>query len=76
MKKIVIRGPQCHELEELNSLILRSKAVWGYDDAFMAQCRDELRLTLADLGDRALAVAECDGRTVGKTRLRCDLDFG
>ena len=33
----------------LTLLALRSKAVWGYDAAFIAACRDELTLTADDL---------------------------
>lgn len=29
---------------------MRSKAVWGYTNAFMAACRDELRVDAASLG--------------------------
>jgi GNAT superfamily N-acetyltransferase len=42
-------------------LALRSKAHWGYDDAFMAACRDELTLTAGDLRRRSVHVAEADG---------------
>ncbi|MFP7570994.1 GNAT family N-acetyltransferase [Marivita sp. S2033] len=36
-------------LAELSDLCMRSKAYWGYDAAFMAACRDVLRLTQNDL---------------------------
>lgn len=36
-------------LAALTDLCMRSKAYWGYDDAFMAACADVLRVTRDDL---------------------------
>jgi GNAT superfamily N-acetyltransferase len=47
----------------LTELCLRSKAVWGYDEAFMQACRAELTLSPADLAESSLQVA-VDGETV------------
>lgn len=44
-------------------MALRSKAVWGYDVAFMDACKAELTLTSADLRDTHLQVAE-DGEGI------------
>jgi len=44
----VIRPATVEDLPSLNPMILRSKAHWGYDAAFMAACRDALRLTPRD----------------------------
>jgi GNAT superfamily N-acetyltransferase len=33
----------------LSAIALESKAHWGYDEAFMALCRDELTITAADV---------------------------
>lgn len=38
------------QLDALSDLAMRSKAVWGYDDAFMEACREVLRITANDLG--------------------------
>ncbi|WP_420347461.1 GNAT family N-acetyltransferase [Pelagibius sp.] len=57
------------ELPALSALCLRSKAVWGYDDAFMAACREELTLTPADLQNDQLQVAEDDEGVVGVVKL-------
>jgi hypothetical protein len=38
----IIRPAQADEVEALTALALRSKAHWGYDDAFMEACRAEL----------------------------------
>ncbi|MFJ5120675.1 GNAT family N-acetyltransferase [Kitasatospora sp. NPDC088548] len=39
-----IRPARPEEAELLSALALRSKAHWGYDEAFLAACRDELTL--------------------------------
>ena len=43
---IRLRDARQDELQSLTELCLRSKAVWGYDAAFMAACRIELTLSL------------------------------
>src|SRR5262245_34275426 len=60
-----LRPPSPHELAALTDLCLRSKAVWGYDEAFMRACRAELTLTQRDLETSRLQVAERDGAVVG-----------
>jgi GNAT superfamily N-acetyltransferase len=47
---------------------MRSKAHWGYDDAFMAACRDELTMR-ADFVDRIDVAEDDDGAVVGMIRL-------
>lgn len=39
---IAVRRARLSEAGALSELALRSKALWGYDDAFMAACRAEL----------------------------------
>lgn len=68
---ITLRPARPDEAEALTGLILRSKAHWGYDDAFMAACREELTMTPEDVerrrtfvataGDELAAVATLDG---------------
>ncbi|MGH8981823.1 MAG: GNAT family N-acetyltransferase [Acidimicrobiales bacterium] len=53
------------EATELSELALRSKAVWGYDDAFLEACRAELTLDAARLDELRIVVAEADGEVVG-----------
>lgn len=60
-----LRKPTTDELAELSDLCLRSKAVWGYDAAFMEACRRELTLSDDDLRSTALVAADVDGRLVG-----------
>ncbi len=52
------RAPRLDELEDLSQLCLRSKAVWGYDEAFLDACREELSITSDDLRDTLLQVAD------------------
>ena len=61
---IALRAARSDEAEALTALCLRSKAVWGYDAAFMEACRAELTLAPADLTDN-LRVAQIDGAVVG-----------
>jgi GNAT superfamily N-acetyltransferase len=53
------------DLPALSDLCFRSKAVWGYDAAFMEACRAELTLTPNDLTQSCVQVAESGGRVVG-----------
>jgi GNAT superfamily N-acetyltransferase len=64
-----LRPPQLHELEALSALCLRSKAVWGYDQAFLDACRAELTIRADDLATSSLCVAEHDGALVGMVQL-------
>lgn len=49
----------------LTRLAQRSKASWGYSDAFMADCAAELTISEADLNAHAFFVMEADGDIVG-----------
>ncbi len=53
------------DLAALSDLCFRSKAVWGYDAAFMEACRAELTLAPSDLRDSSIQVAENGGLIVG-----------
>lgn len=65
-----LRPPRADELADLTELCLRSKAVWGYDAAFMAACRQELTLHPRDL-ETPMQVAETDdGRVIGLAHIR------
>ena len=48
----MIRDASPGDCEALSALAFSSKAHWGYDDAFMAACRDELTVlrTISDHG--------------------------
>ncbi|MEQ1867789.1 MAG: GNAT family N-acetyltransferase [Alphaproteobacteria bacterium] len=53
------------DLAALSDLCFRSKAVWGYDAAFMEACRAELTLAPRDLLESNVQVVESGGRIVG-----------
>ncbi|MBV2154046.1 GNAT family N-acetyltransferase [Kitasatospora sp. SUK 42] len=60
-----IRPARPDEAELLTGIALRAKAYWGYDEAFMAACREELTLDAAAIERASTAVAEDDGRVLG-----------
>jgi GNAT superfamily N-acetyltransferase len=62
---IQLRDARKSELPSLGELCLRSKAVWGYDDAFMTACRIELTLRPDELQSTYLQVAVRDSAVVG-----------
>ncbi|MFE2495764.1 GNAT family N-acetyltransferase [Streptomyces scopuliridis] len=53
-----IRQARPDEARALSALVLRSKAHWGYDEAFLAACRDELTISADEMTARRLVVAE------------------
>lgn len=60
-----IRPARPGESEALSRLTLRSKAHWGYDDAFLDACRDELLVTEDAIASGSVAVLETDRRSAG-----------
>jgi GNAT superfamily N-acetyltransferase len=64
-----LRPPEAHELEALSALCLRSKAVWGYDQAFLDACRAELTIQAEELTTTNICVAEHDGAIVGVAQI-------
>ena len=67
---LTLRRPTIDEACVLTDLCLRSKAVWGYDEAFMHACRGELTIESAELCSPWVQVAECSGRLVGFVQMR------
>jgi GNAT superfamily N-acetyltransferase len=67
---LALRPARPEEGAALTELCLRSKAVWGYDDAFMAACRKELTLTPASIRASHVQVAELDGRLAGMAEVK------
>ncbi|MEM9302927.1 MAG: GNAT family N-acetyltransferase [Pseudomonadota bacterium] len=65
-----VRPARPGEAEILSALAMRSKAHWGYDEDFMARCRDELAVTAAEIERHPTAVVETDGRPAGYCQLR------
>jgi GNAT superfamily N-acetyltransferase len=66
---LTLRTPRRDAAAILTELCLRSKAVWGYDEAFMLACRDELTLAPSAMQSSHLKVAEIDGDLVGMARI-------
>lgn len=67
---VTIRGPTREELAALSDLCFRSKAVWGYETAFMDACRDELTFDQHELQSTSIAVAELDGNAIGVAQVK------
>ncbi len=60
-----IRRARLEEAAALTDLAMRSKALWGYDDVFMAACLAELTVQPAAIEGGEVWVAERDGAIVG-----------
>ena len=71
---LALRPARPEEGAALTELCLRSKAVWGYDDAFMAACRRELTLTPASIRTSQVQVAEMDGCLAGVAEVKSSGD--
>ena len=67
---IQLRDARQDELPALSELCLRSKAVWGYDDAFMLACRTELTLRPDELRSTHIQVAERYSIVVGLAQVK------
>lgn len=48
---IEIRNAVPNEAEHLSNIAMRSKAYWGYSDAFLDRCREELSVQPFDIED-------------------------
>ena len=68
-----LRQPRPDEAGALTALCLRSKAMHGYDDVFMAACGEELTVDLRKPGGRFM-VADEDGVTVGVAEISVEGD--
>ncbi len=64
-----LRRAVTRDLQPLNALCMRSKAVWGYDPAFMEACREELTLLARDLATSSIGVIEDDGGLLGMVQV-------
>ena len=64
--KLLIRPARDADCAAASELCWRSKAVWGYDEAFMNRCRDSLAVTPERLERETVLVAEGQsGRLLG-----------
>lgn len=73
---INVRQAQAGEAEALTALCVRSKAHWGYDDAFMRLSRASLTVSVADIATGCVLVATDAGRVVGVARVEPDGELG
>ncbi|MFE7773390.1 GNAT family N-acetyltransferase [Streptomyces sp. NPDC057445] len=64
-----IRDARPDEAEALSALVMRSKAYWGYDEKFLAACRDELGINAEELTARRVVVAVDAGTVAGVASL-------
>lgn len=71
-RDVLLRDARSDELAALSDLCLRSKAVWGYDAAFLEACRRELAIMPDQLARSHFQVAECDGAVVGVGEVAID----
>jgi GNAT superfamily N-acetyltransferase len=62
---MLLRPARPDEAVVLSELALRSKAHWGYDEAFLEACRPELTLRPDDLAEQRATVARVGDRVVG-----------
>ena len=69
---LALRPARPDEAAALTELCLRSKAVWGYDAAFMQACRGELAVTPAAITSSRVQVAEIDGRLAGVAEVKSE----
>jgi len=67
-----IRKARIEERDQINSIIMRSKAHWDYDEAFMDACREELSLSAERLLSDNLRVLANDNAVVGTVELVMD----
>ncbi|TCT08327.1 acetyltransferase (GNAT) family protein, partial [Tepidamorphus gemmatus] len=66
---MLIRLARRNEADELSALVMRAKAHWGYDAAFLEACRDDLRVRSEQIAAGAVWVAELDGMAAGVLEL-------
>ncbi len=57
---VIVRRARPKEADALTALGMRSKASNGYDDAFMALCREEMTLGITEIETAAVWVAQSD----------------
>lgn len=69
---ITVRHARPDEAAALTELAMRAKASWGYDETFMAACRDELTLTPQKMAAWTVWVAEAGGEIAGVVALGLD----
>lgn len=72
--ELKLESPAPNELNKLNALIIRSKAFWGYDRAFMQSCEAELKITEDLLAQNQIVTVTHAGTTVGVAEISTEAD--
>ena len=62
---MTMRYARTEEANLLSELALAAQGFWGYDEAFIEPCRDELTFSPDDIAQRCFVVADLDGIVVG-----------
>ena len=73
---VTVRGARAGEAAALTALSVRSKAHWGYDDAFMRSSQASLTVGDADIAAGRVLVAERDRLVFGVARVEPDGELG
>jgi GNAT superfamily N-acetyltransferase len=73
---VAVRGARPGEAAALTALSVRSKAHWGYDDAFMKASQASLTVSDADIAAGRVLVAERAGLLLGVARVEPDGELG
>jgi GNAT superfamily N-acetyltransferase len=73
---VTVRGARAGEAAALTALSVRSKAHWGYNDAFMKASQASLTLSDADIAAGRVLVAERAGLLFGVARVEPDGELG
>lgn len=73
---ITVRGARVGESDSLTALCVRSKAHWGYDDAFLRLSRASLTVGESDIVEGRVLVAERQGLVFGVARVEPDGELG
>lgn len=60
-----VRRARPDEAASLSELVVRSKAYWGYDAAFITACRDDFSVAPEALTKRPHYLLEIEGRVLG-----------
>jgi GNAT superfamily N-acetyltransferase len=69
---INIRSARIDEADALSTLVMRSKAHWGYDADFLERCRPFLAVSRAMIETGGVFVADDDGTALGVLALTRD----
>jgi GNAT superfamily N-acetyltransferase len=73
---VTVRTARPGEAEALTALAVRSKAHWGYDDAFMRMSEASLTVSDADIALGRVLVAERQGLLFGMAKVEPDGELG